>query len=140
MRPLRRPPISESDYTTTDRGHSSLCFIWNGKLSSAGYGKVNVDGKQIYAHRAMYEQEVGPIPDGKELDHLCRQTDCVNPSHLDPVTHAVNLRRGKGTKISDEQAQAIREDPRLLVRIAEDYGLHPSYVGRLKAGKKRVAL
>ena len=45
------------------------------------------------AHRVMYEMLVGPIPEGMELDHLCRFKACVNPAHLQPVTHAENVRR-----------------------------------------------
>lgn len=92
-------------------------------------------GRVKYAHRAMYEQEVGPITEGLELDHLCRQTMCVNPSHLEPVTHAVNLRRGNGAKVNDEQRQAIRLDGRKHAEIGADYGLHPSQVSRIKSGR-----
>lgn len=45
------------------------------------------------AHRLVYEYEVGPIPDGLTIDHLCRNTICVNPSHMEPVTNAENARR-----------------------------------------------
>jgi hypothetical protein len=61
-----------------------------------GYGKINVGGYPRYAHRVVYEAIVGPIPDGLELDHLCRVPACVNPAHLEAVTHAVNIARGIG--------------------------------------------
>jgi len=48
------------------------------------------------AHRLSYETEIGPIPEGLELDHLCRVRSCVNPLHLEPVTHQENVRRGEG--------------------------------------------
>jgi hypothetical protein len=48
------------------------------------------------AHRLVYEELVGPIPEGMELDHLCRNTSCVNPAHLEPVPHRVNVLRGVG--------------------------------------------
>jgi hypothetical protein len=53
------------------------------------------DGKRVlrYAHRVMYEHLVGPIPDGMQLDHLCRNRMCVNPDHLEPVTARENTRR-----------------------------------------------
>jgi hypothetical protein len=54
-----------------------------------GYGKYS--GRQ--AHRVVYETLAGPVPDGLELDHLCRQKACVNPQHLEPVTHRENMRR-----------------------------------------------
>jgi hypothetical protein len=51
-------------------------------------------GAQRLAHRLVYEKLVGPIPDGVELDHVCRRRLCVNPAHLDPVTHRINVLRG----------------------------------------------
>ena len=55
-----------------------------------------MDGTAKKAHRVSWELLVGPIPEGLELDHLCRNHGCVNPDHLEPVTHAVNVRRGRG--------------------------------------------
>ena len=69
------------------------CWEWTGSRNGAGYGRTRIDGRHAAAHRAAYEHLVGPIPDGLELDHLCRNRACVNPEHLDPVTHQVNLRR-----------------------------------------------
>ena len=73
------------------------CWIWQGRPMNAGYGQLGVtrDGKTrtILAHRASYETFVGPIPDGRQLDHLCRVRLCVNPSHLEPVTPRQNIHR-----------------------------------------------
>lgn len=57
-----------------------------------GYG---VFAKQL-AHRRLYLERVGPIPDGMELDHTCRTPACINPAHLEPVTHRENVLRGQG--------------------------------------------
>lgn len=124
----------------TDRGYTTRCFIWSGKLNNKGYGKVVLDARMQYAHRAMYEQEVGPIPEGLEIDHRCRNRACVNPSHLEPVLHPVNQRRGKNAKITEAQAEMIRNDSRSDAVIAREYGLDSSYVWRLKAGKRRRRL
>lgn len=71
------------------------CWIWQGALWSNGYGKpsVEIHGTRL-AHRAFYLEHVGPVPDGLDLDHLCRVRSCVNPEHLEPVTRSVNLTRG----------------------------------------------
>lgn len=67
------------------------CWLWLGTLDNKGYGRI---GRGSLAHRVAYELVVGPIPEGLELDHLCRTPACCNPAHLDPVTHAENMRRG----------------------------------------------
>lgn len=69
------------------------CLTWDGHRNPAGYGRW----RQQLAHRLVYEIEVGPIPDGLVIDHLCREPACVNPQHLEPVTQLVNLHRGVGT-------------------------------------------
>jgi hypothetical protein len=72
------------------------CWEWTGSVNDSGYGKFSLSTTQLSrrAHRVAYELLVGPIPDGLELDHLCRNTICVNPAHLEPVTQAENVRRG----------------------------------------------
>ena len=69
------------------------CWLWEGDLNSGGYGLLHRSVKPRLAHRAVYEMLVGPIPEGLQLDHLCSNKRCVNPSHLEPVTRTVNVRR-----------------------------------------------
>lgn len=64
------------------------CWVWTGTVHK-GYGRYSGQG----AHRLAYELLVGPIADGLELDHLCGNTLCVNPQHLEPVTRMENMRR-----------------------------------------------
>lgn len=83
---------------------STGCWTWQATISGGGYGYVTVDGRQRVAHRVMYELLVGEIPAGTELDHLCRNRSCVNPAHLEPVTHRVNVRRGVGLAARNARA------------------------------------
>lgn len=73
---------------------TETCWLWTGGLSH-GYGHFSDRGWQGGAYRWAYEHWVGPIPEGLDLDHLCRITSCVNPAHLEPVTHRENLLRGE---------------------------------------------
>lgn len=74
------------------------CIEWRGGTNGVGYGVFHpyttTTNRKAYAHRWSYEQARGPIPPGLHLDHLCRNTLCVNPDHLEPVTGAVNVLRG----------------------------------------------
>jgi hypothetical protein len=75
---------------------SGPCWLWTASLTQ-GYGQAYLGGKHK-AHRLVWELLVGPVPDGLELDHLCLVKHCVNPDHLEPVTHAENVRRGLARK------------------------------------------
>lgn len=71
------------------------CWIWTAARDDHGYGRITVHGKSgLYCHRVSYETFVGPVPEGLELDHLCRVRSCCNPAHLEPVTPQVNNLRG----------------------------------------------
>jgi hypothetical protein len=71
------------------------CWIWQLSRNAAGYPRIMIQNDlRSFAHRVSYEEFVGPIPSGLVLDHLCRNPPCVNPTHLEPVTHPENVRRG----------------------------------------------
>ena len=75
------------------------CYKWPGYITGMGYGQLGTKkklGKNISAHRLVWEATNGPIPHGLSLDHLCRNPACVNPHHLEPVTHKENCLRGVG--------------------------------------------
>lgn len=75
---------------------SGDCWEWTAHIRGKGYGGFWKDGKMMFAHRVAYELEVGKIPTGLEIDHLCRNRKCVNPHHLEPVTTRENVLRGEG--------------------------------------------
>ena len=76
--------------------NGTQCWEWQGRLVGDGYGQFRFSGQNrtTAAHRFSYMTLVGPIPDGLVIDHLCRNTACVNPSHLEPVTNSENVQRG----------------------------------------------
>jgi hypothetical protein len=91
--PAVRRTVAERLWARVNK--TDTCWLWTGSLGHGGrYGAMVVDGKAKATHRIAYELLVGPIPDGLEIDHLCRVHRCCNPFHLEPVTHRENLRRG----------------------------------------------
>lgn len=92
-------PLAERFWPKVDKRGPDECWPWLAALHEYGYGMISVGGKKggmRRAHRIAYELEVGPIPEGLDLDHLCRNRRCVNPAHLEPVTRRENLVRGEG--------------------------------------------
>jgi len=87
------------DGVVLDRGG---CWIWCGKTTSDGYGLV-ANRKTKLVHRVVYEWLRGLIPKGLTLDHLCRNTRCCNPDHLEPVTVRENIYRGLGAGVVNAQ-------------------------------------
>jgi len=73
----------------------SGCWLWTAAERRGGYGGFYIGpGRSMRAHKIAFEELVGPVPEGLELDHRCRTRCCVNPAHLEPVTRVVNVRRG----------------------------------------------
>jgi len=91
-----RPTTKERFWSKVDKNHITDCWMWVGHKRN-GYGQFNYGGRngvRIGAHRYAYQEIVGDIPGDMVLDHLCRQRDCVNPDHLEPVTRKENVIRG----------------------------------------------
>ena len=89
--------ISHRFWPKVDRTSPDECWNWTGKLNEDGYGTIRrgpaSEGAE-YAHRISYALAFGAIPDGFDVDHACRNHACVNPTHLEAVTHVVNVLRG----------------------------------------------
>ena len=84
------------------------CWLWTGNTSN-GYGRIR-DGQRIhYTHRWVWAHWVGPIPEGYEIDHLCRVTNCVNIDHLEPVPGQVNnMRSNSWAALNKRKTECLR--------------------------------
>jgi len=87
------------------------CWDWIGASHESGYGLFRIGGKMKRTHRIVYELVNGPIPIGLQIDHLCRNTRCCNPSHLEAVTAKVNVQRSTVPQSSRNRAAMITECP-----------------------------
>lgn len=131
----RKSPV---DYLVVDRGYATPCWEWQGSKDGWGYG-TKYDpktGKPRRAHIVFWERENGPVPDGLELDHLCRNPPCVRTSHLEPVTQRENVYRSRATKLTDEQVTIIvarATDP------AAPYGTRAALAREFGVTKTRIS-
>lgn len=95
IKTMQGEPPEVRFWAKVDKKLGDGCWLWTG-ATNRGYGAFTpvAPGPQLKAHRYAYELEVGPIPDGLQIDHLCRTPLCVNPAHMEPVTSRVNTLRG----------------------------------------------
>ena len=132
----------------------SDCLIFHGSCNRKGYGMIsNGRGSHIKAHRAAWEiANERPVPDGFMVLHRCDNPPCCNPDHLwlgtaldnardrvakgrpSNATGAAPREKHPRAKLTGVNVRAIRVDPRRYKAIAADFGIHPRYVGKLKAG------
>lgn len=76
------------------------CWLFEPAVKVAWYGKVKTDWGAANVHVIVWNWLRGPVPDGLELDHLCRNKACCNPDHLEAVSHKENCRRGRGPEVA----------------------------------------
>lgn len=123
----------EARYVQTPRGYNTDCWVWQLAKSEQGYAlERSSTGKLVRAHRRYYEDRFGHIPDGLQLDHLCRVRDCVNPGHLEPVTGAVNTQRGAKAKLTPEIVFTIRASTEKQAVLARRYGVGQPQISRIR--------
>jgi hypothetical protein len=102
--PIRWPKQFDDKYIPEP---NTGCWVWLGWLSKIGYGYHRVSGRWECAHRISYQTYKGAIPDGLELDHLCRNRWCINPLHLEAVTHRTNGVRGIAAEVNATRQRAL---------------------------------
>lgn len=117
-------PSPEEKFAASHEVAASGCWLWTGRLNKDGYGALAAAGQRWPAHVWSYIRFAGPVPDGLEIDHVCHSRDktcpgnecihrrCVNPDHLEAVTHRENVRRGVGPAAAKAaQVTCIRNHP-----------------------------
>lgn len=130
-----RNRIGDDQWHLEDRNYETPCYIWNADpIGPTGYCRVRLERKDYMAHRAMYEQEVGQIPEGLQIDHLCREPSCVRPDHLEPVTPATNVRRGKRARLTEESVLLIRASKLSARELAAIFGVSCKHITAVRNG------
>lgn len=116
------------------------CWVFHGSRLPAGYGKIGSDGgragRMVLVHRLMYETFVGPIPDGHDIDHLCRNTSCCNPIHLEAVTRQTNVERGIGWR-NGVEAAALSAKSETHCSHGHEFTVENTYLYTTKSGERK---
>lgn len=116
------------------------CWNWNRAFSTNGYGmaRKKVNGRTMVAHRYVYIQHRGPIPDDMTLDHLCRNKACVNPDHLEPVPHIVNCQRSDKSILTEDDVRKIRAMRGVMPywKIGRKFGVSYSAIACIMNGSR----
>lgn len=127
---------------------SGACWTWTAAKGPNGYGYFGANSGSRLSHRISYEHFIGEIPDGLQIDHLCRNRACVNPTHMEPVTPVENTRRGTAGEAcrarnvrSKGRAKPTRSPLHRERVIAALQRVHESNIGRThtEATKQRMA-
>lgn len=121
-----RTPVEFVEHAETN------CWVWQRVKNHEGYGKIG----NTAAHVVYYREFVGPIPEGKHLDHLCSNRACVNPGHLEPVTPGENVRRSRAAKLNWDAVAEIRANPHLPRAVfVRRFGVSPYAISCVRTEK-----
>lgn len=127
---------SRPRWLVKDCGYHTPCRLWQRHLTKDGYGERRVAGRQRPTHVVEWEAVHGPVPDGLQLDHLCRQRACGEPTHLEPVPQIVNLQRGLVAKLNPEAVLAIRASDLPSDQLAKRFGVAIRTITSIRTGER----
>jgi HNH endonuclease len=141
----QRPAIDRFMEKLDTSGGLFACWPWRGVITNTGYGKFNLDGRMVLAHRVAYTLLVGPIGVGLEVCHACDNPPCCNPAHLWTGTPTDNRRdclvKGRHgarySRLTPEAIEAIRASDQPSEVLASQYGAGAAHVRRMQLGGYR---
>ena len=111
------------------------CHVAQAGVNHQGYPVYKHKGRRHSAARVVWMEQRGPIPDGLQIDHLCRNRACVNLDHLELVTCEENVRRSRVAKLDLATARMIRESSERGIDLARRYGVSQALVSLIRSGK-----
>ena len=120
--------------------YKNNCWLWTGATNKGGYALIYRDNKTQLAHRAIYKLIFGDIPDGMQLDHLCRNRNCIKPAHLEVVTPKENTMRGIGlASINSKKTECLRGHSLAGCYISKNGKRHCRYCNQIRKKQYRLA-
>lgn len=128
--PVPKPPIERLLIKTIESDDG--CWLYQGWLQKNGYARVYVAlplNRMVSAHRFAYEFFIAEIPDELEIDHLCNRRHCMNPWHMEPVSHAENMRRGTD-RLWRDRTECARGHQLTNHEVMTIEGTQPGWIAR----------